>query len=52
MKLDERIRVLPVTARRVATIDQSDVYVGMIDQRIREGHTHRARTHDEIVSSQ
>ena len=49
MELDERIRVLPVPAGRVATVDERDVHVRVIDQGVREGHAHRARAHDEVV---
>ena len=48
MELHERIRVLPVTARRMTTVDERDVHVGMVDQRVRESHTHCARAHDEV----
>jgi hypothetical protein len=33
----------------VSTIDQCDAYVGMVDQRIREGHAHGAGSHHEVV---
>ena len=49
MQLDERIRVQPVPAGRVATVDQRDVHVRVIDQRVGEGHAHRPRAHDEVV---
>ena len=52
MELDERIRVLPVPAGRVATVDERDVHVGVVDRRVREGHAHRARAHDEVVGLQ
>ncbi len=49
MEVDEWIRVLPMPAGRVATIDERDVHVGVIDQGVREGHAHRARAHHEVV---
>ena len=52
MELDERIRVLPMTAGRMATVDERDVHVGVVDQGVRERHAHRARTHDEVVGLQ
>ena len=36
-------------AGRVATVDERDVHIRVIDQRVREGHAHRARAHDEVV---
>src|SRR6185295_3498719 len=32
MELDEWVRVLPMPAGRVATVDEGDVHVGVIDQ--------------------
>ena len=52
VQLDERIGVLPVPAGRVATVDERDVHVGVIDQRVGEGHAHRAGAHDEVVGLQ
>jgi hypothetical protein len=52
VKLDERIRVLPVPARNVATVDERDVHVRVVDQSIRERHAHRARAHDEVIGRQ
>ena len=52
MELDEWIRVLPMPAGRVATVDERDVHIRVIDQRVREGHAHRARAHDEVVGLQ
>ena len=52
MQLDERIGVQPVPAGRVATVDQREVHIRVIDQRVREGHAHRPRAHDEVVSLQ
>ena len=52
MQLDERIRVQPVPAGRVATVDERDVDVGMVDERVGERHAHRACTHDEVVRVQ
>ena len=52
MELDERIRVEPVAACRVPTIDQRDVHVGVVDQRVREGHAHRAGADDEVLGFQ
>ena len=46
MQLDEWIGVEPVPTGRVAAVDQRDVHVRVIDQRVREGHAHRARAHD------
>jgi hypothetical protein len=41
--LDELVRVLPVAASGVATVDECDVYVGVIDQGVSERHAHRTR---------
>ncbi|MDZ7674575.1 MAG: hypothetical protein U5K30_05855 [Acidimicrobiales bacterium] len=52
VELDERVRVLPVTTGAVATVDESHVDVGMVDQGVGEGHAHRARTHHQVVGLQ
>ena len=52
VELDERIRVLPVPAGRVATVDERDVDVGVIDQGVGERHAHGARAHDQVVGLQ
>ncbi len=52
MELHERIRILPVTARGVATVDERDMDVGMVDEGVGEGHAHRARTHHEVIGLQ
>ena len=49
VELDERIGVLPVAAGRVATVDERDVHVGVIDQGVGERHAHRAGADDEVV---
>ncbi len=49
MKLDEGIRVQPVTARSMASLDDDDLGVGVFDQAVDERDAHRARTHDEVV---
>ncbi len=49
MELYERVRVLPVTTGRVATVDKGHVHVRVVDQGVRERHAHRARAHDEVV---
>jgi hypothetical protein len=36
-------------ARRVATVDERDVHIRMIDKGVREGHAHRTCAHDEVV---
>lgn len=33
VQLDERIRILPMTARRMASIDERDVHVRVLDAR-------------------
>ena len=52
MQLDERVRVEPVAAGRVAAIDEGDVHVRVIDQRVGERHAHGSRADDEIVGFQ
>lgn len=49
MQLHERVRVQPVAARGMAAVDEDDLDIGVIDQRVGERHTHRARTHDEEI---
>ena len=49
MQLHERIGVLPVPSGDVATVDERDVHVGMIDQRVGERHAHRPGADDEVV---
>ena len=36
----------------VATVDERDADVGVIDEGIREGHAHRTSAHDEVVGLQ
>ena len=52
MQLNERIRILPMPAGRGAAVDQRDMYVRMIDQRVHEGHAHRARAYDQVIGLQ
>ena len=52
VQLDERVRVEPMPAGRVPAVDQRDVHIGVIDQRVGERHAHRARADDEIVGLQ
>ena len=49
VQLHEWIRVQPMAARPVASLDHHDVGVAVIDQRVDERHPERARTDDEIV---
>jgi hypothetical protein len=49
MQLDERVRVLPVPARCVPTIDKGDMHIRVVDQRVREGHAHRPRAHNQVI---
>ena len=49
VQLHERIGVVPVTAGGVATVDEGDVDVGVIDQGVGERHAHGAGTDDEVV---
>ena len=49
VQLHERIRVLPVPAGGVAAVDQGDMHVGVVDQRVGERHAHRACTHDQVI---
>ncbi len=34
------------------TVDERDVYIRVVDQRVREGHAHSPRAYDEVVSLQ
>src|SRR5580765_8109028 len=52
MELHKWIRVLPMPAGRVATVDERDVHIRMIDEGIGEGHAHRPRAHNEVVGLQ
>jgi hypothetical protein len=52
MEPDERIRVQPMPTCTVPTVDHDDADVGVVDQRIRERHPHRAGADDHIVSFQ
>ena len=52
MELHERICVEPVPARGVLTVDERDVRIRVVDQRVRERHAHRAGTDDEVVGGQ
>ena len=45
----ERVRLEPVAADAVATVDQRHAYVGVVDQRVGEGHAHRTGTDHEVV---
>ena len=49
VELHERIRVQPMAARSVASLDHHDVGVAVLDQRVDERHPERAGTDDEIV---
>ena len=52
VQLDEWIRVEPVPAGRVAAIDERDVHVRVIDERVGERHAHGSCADDEIVGFQ
>src|SRR5215831_3141602 len=52
MELHEWIRVLPMATGGIAPIDEGDVHIGVIDQRVGKGHAHRAGADDEIVRVQ
>ena len=52
MELHKWIRVLPMPAGGVATIDERDVNIRVIDEGVRERHAHRARAYDEVVRRQ
>jgi hypothetical protein len=52
VQLDERIRVEPVPAGCVAAIDERDVHVRVIDERVGERHAHGSCADDEIVGFQ
>ena len=52
MQLDERIGVLPMASGAVPMIDERDVDIGMVDQRVGERHAHGAGADDQIVSAQ
>ena len=50
MQLDERVRLEPVPADAVPTVDERHPHVGgVVDQRIRERHPHGAGPDNEIV---
>lgn len=49
MQPHEWVGVKPMATRRVATIDHRDPGIGVPDQRVNEGHPHRARSDDQVV---
>ena len=49
MQADERVRLEPVPADAVATVDQRHAYVGVVDQGVGERHPHGAGSHHEVV---
>ena len=49
VELHEGIGVEPMTTGRVATIDERDVHIRVIDERVGERHPHRTGPHDEVV---
>ena len=49
VELHERIRVEPVTAGAMPSIDHDDIGVGVFDQAVDERDAHRPGTHDEVV---
>ena len=49
VELDERVRVEPVTAGSMTTLDDHDVGVAVFEQGVDERHPHRAGTDDEMV---
>ena len=49
VQADEGIRLQPVPADAVATVDQGHAYVGVVGQGVREGHSRGAGTHHEVV---
>ena len=49
MQADERVRLEPVPADAVATVDQRHADVGVVDQRVGERHPHGAGSHHEVV---
>ena len=52
MQSHERVGVDPVTGRRVAAIDDGDMDIGVVDQRVGKRDTHRATTDHEVVGGQ
>ena len=49
MQPNERIRLVPVPARRVPTVDHDDLGIGLRNQRIHERHAGGTAANDEIV---
>ena len=49
MQAHERVRLVPVSAGRMAPVDHDDLRAGRADQRIGEGHPGRATSDDEVV---
>ncbi len=49
MQADERIRAVPMTARRMPAVDDHHLRVGLGHQRVGERHPHRAGADDQIV---
>jgi len=49
MQMHERIRLKPVPARSVSTVDHDNLGAGLVDQRVGEGHSRGAASDDEVV---
>lgn len=49
VQTDERVRIVPMPARTIMTIDDHHRRIALSEQRIRERHPGRTRTHDQIV---
>src|SRR5690606_31539651 len=49
VEADERVGVEPVPAGGVAAVDEGDVDVGVVDQRVGEGHPHGTGADDDVV---
>jgi hypothetical protein len=49
VQLHERIRILPMTTWGMAAIDDRDVDVSVVDERVGERHAHRPCAHDQVV---
>ena len=50
VQLHERVGVLPVSSGDMASVNDGDVNVGVVDKRIGERHAHRPSPDDEVVS--
>jgi hypothetical protein len=50
VQLHERVGVLPVSSGDMASVNDGDMNVGVVDKRIGERHAHRPSPDDEVVS--